>query len=93
MHAYPADPKRLRDGSGCVSSRPHLADLLDRLRRLAARIDPLGISCFDLGLLSLADELSLPPPYLHARCGAGSVPGYRSKEVDSLEQAHVHRSG
>ena len=51
MHAHPADPKSFGDGRRTVATGVHLPDLLDRLRRLAALIDPLGISCFDPGLL------------------------------------------
>jgi hypothetical protein len=43
----------LRDGRGAMSSGPHLSNILNRHKRLAALIDPLGLGGFNPRLLPL----------------------------------------
>ncbi len=58
MHTHPADPEGLSDGRRPLPSIVHLADFLDRHRRLTTSVDPLRFCNLDARLLPLADELA-----------------------------------
>src|SRR5215208_4138233 len=58
MNAHPANPKSLGDGRRTLPSGPHFTYPLNRHRRLAALIDPLGLGGFDPHLPPLTDEFA-----------------------------------